>query len=63
MKMGDRPSHNLDGLDIDLARRIDAICRRFEADRRGRRQPWVKESLALVPVNSWARPDSTACPS
>ena len=34
--MSDRPSHNLDGLDIDLARRIDEVCRRFEADwRRG----------------------------
>jgi hypothetical protein len=30
--MSDRPSHNLSGLNIDLARRIDAICRRFEAD-------------------------------
>ena len=30
--MSDRPSHNLDGLDIELARRIDAVCRRFEAD-------------------------------
>ena len=34
--MTDRPSHNLDGLEIDLARRIDGVCRRFEADwRRG----------------------------
>ncbi len=32
IKMSDRPSHNLDGLDIDLARQIDAVCRRFEAD-------------------------------
>ena len=30
--MSDRPSHNLGGLDIDLARRIDEVCRRFEAD-------------------------------
>ena len=51
--MSDRPSHNLGGLDIDLARRIDEVCRRFEADlaggeptahrrlsgRRGRRGP------------------------
>ncbi len=30
--MNEQPSHNLDGLDLDLARRIDAVCRRFEAD-------------------------------
>jgi serine/threonine-protein kinase len=30
--MSDQPSENLGGLDIDLARRIDAICRRFETD-------------------------------
>jgi hypothetical protein len=30
--MTDRPSHNLHGLDIILARRIDQVCRRFEAD-------------------------------
>jgi hypothetical protein len=33
--MSDRPSQNLDGLDIDLVRRIDEVCRRFEADWRG----------------------------
>ncbi len=31
MEMSERPSHDLAGLDIDLARRIDVICRRFEA--------------------------------
>ena len=35
--MSDRPSDNLGGLDIDLARRIDEVCRRFEAD--GAREP------------------------
>ena len=30
--MSDRPSHNLEGLDVELARRIDGVCRRFEAD-------------------------------
>ena len=30
--MSDRPTENLGGLDIDLARRIDEVCRRFEAD-------------------------------
>ena len=37
--MSDRPSNNLAGLDIDLVRHIDAICRRFEADwRQGKAQ-------------------------
>jgi eukaryotic-like serine/threonine-protein kinase len=36
--MSDRPSHNLDGLDIGLARRIDEVCRRFEADWREERR-------------------------
>ena len=35
--MNNRPSHNLDGLDIDMARRIDEVCRRFEAERRQER--------------------------
>jgi len=30
--MSERPSQNLDNLDLDLARRIDIICRRFEAN-------------------------------
>jgi serine/threonine protein kinase len=38
--MCERPSQNLDGLDNDMARRIDVICRRFEADwRHGCRAP------------------------
>jgi len=40
--MGDRPSHNLDGLDIELARHIDAVCRKFEADWREGRQPRIE---------------------
>ena len=47
--MSDRPSHNLAGLDIDLARRIDAICRRFEADWRDRQQPRLEDYLDDVP--------------
>jgi len=47
--MSDRPSHNLDGLDIDLARRIDEVCRRFEADWRKGRQPVVEDYLVDVP--------------
>ena len=30
--MSQPPNPDLDGLDIDLVRRIDAACRRFEAD-------------------------------
>ncbi|MFI5459075.1 MAG: hypothetical protein ACHRXM_26910, partial [Isosphaerales bacterium] len=47
--MSDRPSDNLRGLDIDLARRIDAICRRFEADWRGGGRPPIDDYLAEVP--------------
>src|ERR1017187_3471188 len=47
--MSDRPSDNLDGLDIDLARRIDAACRRFEADVREGRQPCIDDYLVDVP--------------
>ena len=47
--MSDRPSHNLDGLDIDLARRIDEVCRRFEADWREGRQPRIEDYLGDVP--------------
>ena len=47
--MSDRPSHNLDGLDINLARRIDEVCRRFEADWREGRQPLIKDFLGDVP--------------
>jgi hypothetical protein len=41
--MSDRASNNLSGLDIDLVRRIDAVCRRFEADWRAGHQPGVEE--------------------
>jgi len=46
--MNDRPSHNLDGLDIEMARRIDEVCRRFEADWRAGRQPHVEDYLGEV---------------
>ncbi len=36
-------------LEIDMARRIDAVCRRFEADWRGGRQPCVRDYLDDVP--------------
>ena len=44
--MSNRPSHNLDGLDIGKARRIDAVCRRFEAD-------W-REDAKLVSTTIWS---------
>ncbi len=47
--MSDRPSHNVAGLDIDLARQIDAICRRFEADWRAGQQPRLEDYLDDVP--------------
>jgi len=47
--MNEQPSHKLDGLDIDLARRIDAICRRYEADWRGGGRPPIDDYLAEVP--------------
>ncbi len=47
--MTDRPSQNLGGLDIDLVRRIDEVCRRFEADWRAGRQPRIEEYLGEVP--------------
>jgi serine/threonine-protein kinase len=47
--MTDRPSKNLEGLGVDLARRIDEICRRFEADCRKGQQPRIKDYLGDVP--------------
>jgi hypothetical protein len=48
--MNGGPSHNLDGLDIDLARRIDEVCRRFEADWRGRSRPQIDGYLTGIPA-------------
>jgi|SRR5208337_1242410 len=47
--MSERPSQNLDGLDPELARQIDAVCRRFEAGWREGRQPLIKDFLGDVP--------------
>ena len=46
--MNELPSHNLGGLDIDLARRIDDVCRRFEADLRQGRQPGIEDYMVDV---------------
>jgi len=47
--MSDRPSHNLGGLDIEMARGIDEVCRRFEAECREGRQPRIEDYLVEVP--------------
>ena len=49
--MSDQPSHNLHGLDIEMARRIDAACRRFEADWRQGHQPRIEDYLGDVSDN------------
>jgi hypothetical protein len=46
--MSDRPSDNLGGLDIGLARQIDEICRRFEAAWRAGCQPRIDDYLVEV---------------
>jgi len=47
--MSDRPDDNLGDLDLDIARRIDAVCRQFEADWRAGRRPPAGDYLADVP--------------
>ena len=47
--MSDRPSDHLGSLDIDVARRIDEVCRRFEAGWRAGSRPRVEDYLAEVP--------------
>jgi tetratricopeptide (TPR) repeat protein len=49
IKMSERPTENLDGCDIDLARRIDAVCRRYEADWREGRPAAVDDYLGQIP--------------
>src|SRR5208337_3962003 len=44
----DRPDPSFDDLDLDLARRIDEVCRRFEADWRQGRQPRIDDYLGDV---------------
>ncbi len=46
--MSERSSNNLDGLDIEMARRIDEVCRRFEANWREGFQPRIEDFLADV---------------
>ena len=49
--MSDRPTHNFDGLDIDVVRRIELICRRFEAECRAGAAPRIEDCLAEVPAD------------
>jgi WD40 repeat protein len=47
--MSDRPDSNHEKSEIDLARRIDMVCRHFEADCRAGRQPRLEDYLGEVP--------------
>ena len=47
--MSNQTDSNLAGLDLDTARRIDMICRRFEADWREGRQSPVNDYLGEIP--------------
>ncbi len=47
--MSERPSLHFDDLDLDLARRIDLLCRRFEADWRKGYEAAVQSYLDEVP--------------
>ena len=47
--MSERPSENLGGMEIDLARRIDEVCRRFEEDVREGRRSRIEDYLVDMP--------------
>src|SRR5271165_2565473 len=47
--VNDQPGSGMDRLDIDLARRLDAICRRFEAHWRAGRKPAIGDYQDDVP--------------
>jgi WD40 repeat protein len=47
--MSEQPDSNLRNLDIDLALRVDAICRQFEADWQNGRQVDIAVYLSQVP--------------
>ena len=54
INMSERPSENLGGREIDLARRIDEVCRRFEVELREGRQPRIEDYL--VDISDEGRP-------
>ncbi len=47
--MSEPTDFNLGGLDLDLVRRIDAVCRRFEADCRAGKSPVIADYLGEIP--------------
>ncbi len=47
--MGEHGESNFTGLSLELARRIDAVCRRFEADWRAGGSPRIEDYAADVP--------------
>ncbi|HLH27342.1 MAG TPA: hypothetical protein VKW77_00420, partial [Acidimicrobiales bacterium] len=47
--MSDQPGSGLDRLDLEIVRRIEAVCRRFEADWRAGRSPAVGDYLGEFP--------------
>jgi WD40 repeat protein/predicted Ser/Thr protein kinase len=47
--MTHQTGEGMDALDLDVARRIDAACRRFEADWRAGRSPAIGDYLGEVP--------------
>ena len=52
--MGEERDHRLDDLELDLVRRIEAVCRRFEAEWRDGKRPAIDDYLGEVPEE--ARP-------
>ena len=47
--MREPASYSLGDLDLDLVRRIDAVCRRFEADYRAGKSPVIADYLGEIP--------------
>jgi hypothetical protein len=47
--MREQANDNLGGLDLELVRRIDAVCRRFEADYRAGKSPVIADYLGEIP--------------
>ena len=47
--MSEQSDSRIDGLDLEQARRIDAVCRSFEADWRAGKQPHANDYLPEVP--------------
>jgi WD40 repeat protein len=52
--MSEERDRRLDDLELDLARRIEAVCRRFEADWRAGKRPAIDDYLAEVPQEARA---------